>query len=277
MTVYEELQKKFIMEHAWEDWKEFRDELTGLVNTYGADSIGIIGAGRCNDIDVGSLNYGRVSLIDISGEALCEAEKKFKSFPGKIDTRVLSLTGIDEADIRLFIDRVMEYIRFHAASLSCEEYEALLNGELDKLEAKTEGLREKLTQQLSIENHDVLLCNGVFSQLFSGLLLFIRSVAHSVGENELKSMEEIAGRTEARLSSMNNRLVPHIIEAMIKSAKKTVIFGSEAPEDDRVEGAFQCLTYLREAYETEERYMDWSFNPAQSVRYRMLIQVVHKL
>ena len=84
MSVYQQIKDKFIMKNAWDDWTSYRDQLTDLVighlmETQSQEStpasIMIIGAGRCNDIDLQRLvaSAENVLLLDLDMEAMHEA------------------------------------------------------------------------------------------------------------------------------------------------------------------------------------------------------------
>ena len=275
--IYRQLKEKFVLKNAHEDWKDYRSALTMIANEYAGGSIAIIGAGRCNDIELAALLFDRIILIDVDAVTMREATEGLSpAMREKIRPVEASLTGITEADTEAFCARVLNFVRDQGKDLSADAFESCLNEAIDILFEKTSAAEKELSEVIFGTRYDVVLCNGVCSQLFSMILFFIRSVAHSVGDTILPEATGIADQAEKRLSCMNDRLIPTIAGAIAAGAKKAAIFGNEDPENAPVEGAHQCMRYLRENHAPEERTLQWMFNAAGQVRYRMTIQILRK-
>ncbi|MBR4513702.1 MAG: hypothetical protein IKO61_02275 [Lachnospiraceae bacterium] len=273
--VYEQIQEKFILKNAWNDWQDYRHELTSLVNEYAGGKLAVVGAGRCNDIDLSMLDFDYIELIDVNAGAMRDAiERLPKDVRGKVSVRELSLTGITEADLELFCERILGYTRSKGMELSKDAYETCLNSELDTLEEKLFDAEKTLSAALPEGAYDVVLCSGVCSQLFTMISFFIRSISQSVAAQLFPEAVMIGEKAEQRLRGMNDRAVPLIDRAIISASKKAAVFGNEDPPCDRVEGAYQSIRYLRDNYKTIERSLQWDFNPANRVRYRMTVQIV---
>ena len=88
--ILQDIKRKFRLVDADEDWKDYRQLLTGMViDAGGGDKIKtvtVIGAGYCNDIDIISLcrNYKAVTLFDCDIEALT----KVKNITSKVGFRI---------------------------------------------------------------------------------------------------------------------------------------------------------------------------------------------
>ena len=273
--IFRQLKEKFIMKNAREDWKDYREALTALVNEFAGESIAVIGAGRCNDIELAELRFDRITLIDVDAAAMREAVNDLPAeIRGKINLTETSLTGITEQDMEAFCRQILDFLSERGRDLSADTFDAVLNNALDRLFEKALLAGQMLTDAIPKAHYDVILCNGVCSQLFSMVLFFVRSVAHSVA-SVLPDAIKIAERVEKRLSGMNERLIPDITGTIAAGAKKAAIYGNEDPENAPVEGAHQSIRFLRETYEPEERILQWNFNAAEQVKYRMRIQIVN--
>ncbi len=278
-TVFEQLQEKFIMKNAREDWKDYRRALTETVNEYPGRSIAIVGAGRCNDIELSALDFEHITLIDVDAEAMKKAAAELSRSGGvnrvkEVSVVEASLTGITNEDTERFCEQVLTFLRKQGRELTPESFEGCLENELDTLEKKL-GMAEKALEQLLPEkSFDVVLCSGVCSQLFSLCSFFIRSAAQSVAYQLFPEAVASGERAGGRLARMNGRVIPVIDRALVKAAKKAAVFGNEDPTGSRVEGAYQSISFLRENYMPEERELMWNFNSAEGVRYRMRLQIV---
>ncbi len=275
--IYDQLKEKFIIKSAWDDWKKFRDELTALVNEYAGGRLAIVGAGRCNDIELAKLEFESIRLIDVDEEAMRAAVKCLDdSVSQKINVTEVSLTGITEEDTERFCEEVLGFVRDRGRSLTAASFEDCINSGLDKLEKKLEGTQSVLDDIFYENAYDVVLANGLFSQLFTMISFFIRSIVSSVAAEIIPGADKIGMRTERRLMQMNSFVIPMIDKALVRSAGRVAIFGNEDPPDSRVEGAYQSICFLRENYEPDERKMNWNFNHAEDVLFHMKMQIIEK-
>ncbi len=273
--IYGQIKEKFNMRDAREDWREYRKALTVLANAHAGESIAVVGAGRCNDLDLSALMFERITLIDLDAAAMQEAVSGLlPSVREKILVRSASVTGITEADLAHFCDFVMGELREKGRLLTPDAIERCLGEGLDALAQKLPEAKNVLADLLPEEEYDVVLCNGLCSQLFSTVSFFIRSVAQSVADALCSEMAEIEANAEQRLIRMNNTVIPILDRAILRAARKAAIFGNEDPEGAPVEGASQCIRYVREHCRPKEQTLLWNFCPQQKVQYRMLLQTV---
>ncbi len=286
--VYKQLQEKFILPNAREDWSEYRTSLTKLVNAQAGEHVLVIGAGRCNDIELSDLHFDRITLMDVDEAAMREAvEELSPEFRDRVSVRCASVTGIEEADVMAFCDRVLNRVRSLGTGFTAARLAGCMHEELDRLEDRLSGLANRLETLLPVDTYDVIVMNGVCSQLFSMLLFFIRSVVASVSDAIVRETSSgsdavfpeqvnVAEIAEKRLSEMNVSVIPIVNRAIIRATRKTAIFGNEDPEDGHVEGAYHCISDVRENYSPEEQTLFWTFHKARNVIYRMTIQIVDK-
>lgn len=275
-NIYRQLKEKFIMKDAYSDWKDYRESLTDIVLSYPGEKLAIVGAGRCNDIDVDRLyeTFSGITLIDIDEEAMREGMARLDDVNiEKTEIKRLSLNGLYEEDIGAFCDELLNYVRTQGNNLTKEAYENKLLDMFDELKNKMLSCMELLDDRFIRESFDVVVCNGVFSQLFSMISYFVHSVSYSISDAGLFDTADIVVVADKKLSIINDEIIPVIIKGIICMAEKTVIFGNEY---NKAEGAYQCIKFIKDNYETDEKIIRWKFNSKEKTEYDMLIQIINK-
>ncbi len=278
--ILDDIKQKFRLPDAYEDWREYRQLLTETViecaKGDNSKTIAIIGAGRCNDIDLKGLcwHFESITLVDCDSTAMNEAVSKLTGDEAKrVEINNTSLTGINETDLNLYFERVLLAVRNEGYSLTYDSFGEIILSELEIFKDKLPTSYEILIKELP--KRDIVLCNGVFSQLFSTISFFVRSVAGSIPDSLFTGAMQVADRLEQELKSMNNAVIPVICKALIQSANDYVIFGNEYLKADLVEGAGQCIEAVRNSGRTVKEFEClWDFNRREKVTYNMLIQVV---
>ncbi|MBQ9277584.1 MAG: hypothetical protein IJ224_03010 [Lachnospiraceae bacterium] len=278
-NIYRQLKEKFIMKDAFSDWKDYRECLTDIVASYPGKRLAIVGAGRCNDIDVNRLgcSFSGITLIDIDEEAMREgiASLDDKNIE-KTEIMRLSVNGLYEEDIDAFCDELLSYVRSEGKKLTDEKYEKKISDMLNILKERMLSNMDKLEDYLTGEDFDIILCNGVFSQLLSMISFFINSVSRSIIDAGIFDAQKATQEIEAYLTQINNELIPAIVNILINSVNKTVIFGNEYSKGGNIEGAYQCIKFIKDSYDTYEKIIRWNFNSKEKTEYDMLIQIVNK-
>ena len=253
MSIFEEISKKFCLPNAWNDWENYRDSLTDLIIGYGrktdSKTVSIIGAGRCNDVDLSRLTE-------------------------HFEIRVSSLTGLKKEDLENFFEKVMMRIRGLGDAFEFDKVETILSEEIEALKLVITESMGNLHRVLP--KTDIMVCNGVFSQLLSTISFFLRSVIASVPESFGTDGGSVVKKMEKKLHEINNEMIPDIVSSVVGASKKAAVFGNEYNKDRPVEGAFQCIDAIRRlGRKTEDFTGVWDFNRAAGVRYEMLIQTVY--
>ena len=212
--------------------------------------------------------------MDCDSDAMNEAVAKLTDDEAKrVEINSTSLTGINETDLNLYFESVLSAVRNQGYKLTYDSFEEIILSELEIFKDKLPTSYEILINELP--KRDIVLCNGVFSQLFSAISFFVRSVAGSIPDSLFTGAMEAADRLEQELKSMNNVVIPVICKALIQSANDYVIFGNECLKTDPVEGAGQCIEAVRNSGRTVKEFEClWDFNRREKVTYNMLIQVV---
>lgn len=278
--ILDDIKEKFRLTNSYEDWKEYRQYLTDIVIGCGkkkrSKSVAVIGAGRCNDIDLKALcrYFETVTLIDIDTGAVDEAVARLAvDEANRVEFKEISLTGVNETDINLYFERVLAAVRCQGYKLTLDHFEKIVLSELDIIKHKLLTSDEVLTEAIS--KRDIVLCNGVFSQLFSTVSFFARSLAGSIPGSLFDGAVQTADRLEQELIGINNALIPVICKALLNVANDFSVFGNEYLTDAPVEGARQCIEAVRgSGRDADEFEIPWNFNHMEKVTYNMLIQVV---
>jgi len=282
MDAFDIIKNKFILKDAYSDWEEFRNAFTDIICDKTAKfrkkkklSIAILGAGRCNDIDIIRLSgfYEKIVLIDWDEQALMEASEKYA---GLVETINFSLTGITEQNVKQFMETVMSGLNKNSSKMSPQLFGTVMSLGLNTLLLNLMKGYTVTGEKLGENKYDMVIANGVHSQLFAMISFFARSVAYSVksqfGIDTDKSLAEI----EAKLSEFNSIVGLYINEAILRSARLCSIFGNEAPYGDNIEGAYQCIHHIRsknDVVKISETELEWTFNKKENIIYNMLIQI----
>ena len=275
--ILNDIKNKFRLVNAYEDWKDYRLLLTDtVIKAGGGDStktLSVIGAGYCNDIDIRRLSaaFEKIYLVDCDAEAMGEAAKTC----AKAEPKTISLTGIYEAYVSAYFEDTLTALREQGSKLNYEVLIEILTSKLDVLYEKLITNENDLADQLP--HSDIILCNGVCSQLFSMISFFIRSVAGSIPDSLFRDAMQAADIVEQKLKNASEAVIPVICKALLKSAN-FVIFGNEYNKDHPVEGAQCCIDTLRQSDSiVKEIEATWSFNRRENVEYNMLLQICKRM
>lgn len=278
MSVYQDIKDRFIMKNAWEDWRAYRSELTDTVLGLDPESVMIIGAGPCNDIDLRRIseNVEKVILADIDEESMKMAVTELpEDLRCKIMCKTVSFTGIKEYDIEKFCNRMLILARAKGQNLTLEyvREQIILNIQILK-----ESMIQNETELIGCipENSaDLVVCCGVHSQLFSTLSFFLRSYINSLSDLTV-DVELLESDIKDIIGSMNDQVIPIINNILLNAAGRIIIFGNEYNVSSPVEGALQCMTDVREKLHPVEKNLLWPFNPEMGISYDMLLQICDK-
>ena len=287
MSIYKQIKNKFIMKNAREDWTAYRVHFTDLVvrllsemqsqmsGDPASGSVMLIGAGRCNDIELRTLAISaeNVILLDVDKDAMREAAFGLPDeLRQKVECREASVTGITEADLDAFCNDLLSFVRSAGKDLTMERLRSQLNAGLDVLDDKLFRKEDELFGILPEASADILVCNGVFSQFFSMLSFFIRSLFYSLQEI-LPDVGSLENEVNKRIRGMNDHIIPIINRAFCTVARKGIVLGNEYMPDRPVEGAYRCIEYVRNNLRPVELHLAWDFNCEEGITYDMLIQI----
>jgi hypothetical protein len=212
-------------------------------------------------------------MIDNDSAAMKEAVKDMPvDYLNRIECKEFSITGLYEEDIDRFCLDLLSFVKNAGYSLNKDMYQQQVISELDRLEEQMIKTPDKIVSTLS--GADVIVCNGVFSQLFAMISFFISSLSFSVAESILPDAMKVVPLAEKKISIISDKVIPIINEALFETATDFVIYGNEYDEGRPVEGSHQCIQDIRVRYEDViEEHFNWNFNKKQGVTYDMLISI----
>jgi hypothetical protein len=279
MSIYNQIKDKFIMKNAWQDWTSYRNKLTDIILDEKPESVMLVGAGRCNDIDLKRILSAaeKVICIDIDEEAMHFLKSDMpQELLQKFDYRILSLTGITEADIEAFCDDILGFARAEGMELTLDKMKVRIVSGLENLKGRMIQDSEELLRRFPPEKYELIVCCGVCSQFFSTISFFIRSIINSL-QDIIPDIDCLNPEIHDIIHGMNDHLIPIINSTFYSYAGKTIILGNEYNPESPVEGAYQCITDAREHMNPDEKHIKWDFNPSEGIIYDMLIQISSKI
>ena len=272
-NLFQQIKNGFSIPGAWYFWKDYRNQLTALIRGKAVepqDSLLILGAGRCCDIDLNILEErcGKIVLLDTDRGAMQEALKRYElEASTKVSLTCGSLTGISESDIEAFFQSLLAFVVSQGIRLTEEAFRIRTLEGLQALEQKLYVTEEQFAGVLAPESYDAVVCAGIHSQLFSLLSYSWKVLAANVSEQIFRRpvKEEWFHET---IRKWNDRMIPVLDKAVIHAAKKKALFGCEYDPVSPIEGAYQCINDLSRK-SSEIGLLVWPFDPEQGRQYAM--------
>jgi hypothetical protein len=307
MSLYQDIKEHFSIPEAFQDWTAYRETLTAYLidsaDTFSVPlsslvvpeestllpSLLIIGAGCCNDLDLGKIapHFSSITLLD----------KDLDSMKKAIDTYHLeqnhhihlleeSLNGITDSDYETFCEEMQHFVR---QQMSCNRhlsYEEFENFSCDLLKTYLEKSADS-TIPLSKQGYDYVWCVGVHSQLHA-----MFSYIHRVFEVNLRNLcpdfpKKETSPFDNKLKEENNHFIPLFHNALLQCARQKLFIGLEIQrahledadtvfppaEISDIEGASQGLTDLQKRkLQLTEHSLFWPFRPKDNLYYQMQLE-----
>ena len=270
---FQQIKNGFNIPDAWYFWKDYRNQLTALIREKAVepqDSLLILGAGRCCDIDLNILagHCEKIGLLDTDSGAMREALARYElEASSKVSLTCGSLTGISESDIEAFFQSLLAFVVSQGIRLTEEAFRIRTLEGLGALEQKMYVTEEQFAGVLVPESYDAVVCAGIHSQLFSLLSYSWKVLAANVSEQIFRRpvKEEWFHET---IRKWNDRMIPVLDKAMIHAAKKKALFGCEYDPVSPIEGAYQCISDMSRK-SSEIGLLVWPFDPERGKQYAM--------
>lgn len=278
MNIYDQLRNLQVINNAYNEWENYRYELTEVIIRYAQDnkSIAIFGAGRCNDIDLKRLSacFNEVILFDKDQEAMKEAlyQQKVGTMPN-IKMKVTDFVGIDDVDYRVYVDILISEIRKKGMGTSCHTLAEVALNQLEVLYTKAMDTPIHFGTQA----YDCAVVVGVHSQLIS-MLEWIWSIMLQMIKQEETSVRN-------KIIEMNEAFVVRFNNAVIEGTRNKIIMGCEEArvgKEGTVQGAVQALYDLKRRHAKgeinicEAMKITWPFHRSQGIEYRIFLQIINK-
>ena len=277
MNLYDQLRALQVLEHAFEEWSEYRKQLTDYIlnHTVCNKSLAIWGAGRCNDLDLRRLStyFSSITLIDRDENAMQEAIERYglEETHQNIHKRVIDFVGLTDEDYRQYAQYLIDQILRKNAFIHEEHF-------VDKVLIGLDQLYEKIIyHRIPIERDcfDYTIVIGVHSQLLS-MLEWIWSII-------LQNIQHEEYEVRRALILMNDGLIEKFNHMVLKTTRKTVFMGCELCRVDRegpIQGAYQAMKdiekrVLRKEIEVSASLLiEWPFHLKEGVAYQVNLQKI---
>lgn len=271
MSIYDELLKFQIIPDAYENWTQYRNAVADylLANTRPHTSVGVFGAGRCNDIDLRRFaeHFSSVTLIDADEAAMKFALRQYhlSDHPG-FSLKISEFTGITPDDCRAFADELSSLLNVRGIHTDIHVLADYAVFKLDKLYQKSENF----TPDFGSGSFDYSVAFGVHSQ--------INNMAAWIWSAFASNLKADAPAVAKRIIRANKYLIPKLNTAILRATKEAAFFGCELAKtgsSDSIQGAYQCIHDLKSRNRiTGQAITYWPFDTAQNLVYQMLIQEV---
>lgn len=271
--LWEELEKSTNITGAYENWEAYRKQLTEFLieEIEIGDTIGILGAGACNDIDLSALlpYASRIKLIDCNKESLQKAVERYQVPKERVELIELDVWPIHKQQFEKKLEQ----------EISIDELLLFLQEETTKAS-------QQVLQDLDV---DVMINIGLYSQLNALLasLFYLKREPYGLSERE---------QISRMFSYMNQQAIKKVNDWIFTHSRKSIIgyeyavFDTDEAGNDqcnkvmqllwsgqiellkslpisRVEGGWQGESDLARRYREKEirlesdRYLIWNFIP----------------
>ncbi len=269
MNLYDQLLGLQVIEDAYLEWRTYRKQLTDFIiqEAKGNESIAILGAGRCNDIDLKRIlaYFNEVTLVDKDKKAMEEGICKQEIVNlNQIKIRQMDFIGMSEEDYRVYADILIKEVRKLGMNTNVHELAKVALKALEWLEEKV----EKINIDLGRARYETTVVVGVHSQLLSMLEWIWHIILQTIKQDE--------SCVRAQIIRMNEKYIRRFNDLLIGATKKRMIIGCEKERIGRsgsIQGAVQSMDDLNrrmrcgEISLLNETQLEWEFNKKQGIVY----------
>lgn len=293
--LYDQFSSRASRDDEFHDWAGYRSELTDFVVncTRPGGSLLILGAGKCNDLDLKKLtdHFGRIVLSDYRPQTAEEAFRQY-GLSASSGSTAYGQVGFLQADYVGIPDQA--YLEYTARLL--ETMEALCAGQGDSLEeiagtelARLQECLEKIYQDneayeidLGDALYDYAVIAGVHSQLnnsFRGLFQYVRKDVED-RDGEVPFAEELNAavfsvtkkHTEDLVCRFNEAVFDVVREGIIYGYEKSIIYtpeGSSTPVIGTVDGARQAGEVISNLPAEDRLGCLWPLSHRRGIKFEM--------
>ena len=285
--VYNLFKARSSKDDEFNDWAGYRDRLTDFVIDCIApgESLLILGAGKCNDLDLKKLaaHCGSITLSDYRPETADEAFARYGLTPSdKLKFVASDYVGITDEDYLEYTERllkIMERLSSGQEEIDGPDLEALK----DCLERIYQN-NEDYEIDLGDEMYDHAVITGVHSQLnnsFRGLFQYVRKdVEDRIGE--IKSLEELNAaifrttrkHTKYLVNRFNEAVFAVVRNGVLYGYEKNIIYtpsGSDQPVIGTVDGARQAGELIASLPVKKNLDCIWPLSRRRGIKFTMSI------
>ncbi|MBQ9060146.1 MAG: hypothetical protein IJ128_03290, partial [Firmicutes bacterium] len=241
--VYADFQERSSKDDEFNDWAGYREELTDFIteNTTLGASLLILGAGKCNDLDLGKLadHAGSITLSDYREETAREAFRRYGLIPSNklrfVEADYVGITDEDYIEYTEILLKIMQKL----ADTAGKSLEDIAGEELDKMEDTLERIYQRnadyrvnlagKSDDQAAGTYDYAIVSGVHSQLnnaFRGLFQYARKDVEDRSGN-VRFADDLNKFIFQITRKHTSDLVARFNKALFAAANKGVIYGYE--------------------------------------------------
>lgn len=277
MHLYDQLIQLQQLEHAFTAWESYRLDLTHFIlrHVTPTSSVAIVGAGKCNDIDLSILasKVSSITLLDKDLSSMLQAVEQYTlGTTPNVAVQKIDLVGITSSMYRSYADALMSVVRLYGNATKAEDLAVVAHQFLDQF---TPLIQAPIA--LDTSSYDVVIAVGLHSQLLS----MLEWIWHIMLET--CSLEEYSVRE--RIISLNTQCIKNLNDTLLQATGHTLIIGYEESRLDRpgtIQGAIQCAhdlqrrQYDKTFYVKQATHLHWPFHKAHQIGYMMHIVALYK-
>lgn len=294
--IYDRFRARSSRDDEYHDWAGYRAVLTDFIvsSTPQGGSLLILGAGRCNDLDLKKLeeHCGSIILSDYRAETAEEAFQRYGLSPSEhLRFSESDYAGITDQAYLEYTERllrVMEKLKDGEGN-SLEE---IAGPELGRLQEELEQIyqgNENYGIDLGDEICDNAVIAGVHSQLnnsFRGLFQYVRKDVEDRG-GEVRSAEELNAAVFAVTREHTGYLVDRFNKAVFDAVRDGVVYayeesiiftpqGEKSPVIGTVDGARQAGEAIADLPAENRTGCLWPLSRRRGIKFEMDICYVLK-
>ena len=258
--IYERFLERSSRDDEFSDWAEYRVELTAFIieNTEPGESLLILGAGKCNDLDLIKLaeHAGSIVLSDYREETVAEAFQRYGLEPSERIRFVASdYVGITDDDYIEYTDLLLSIMQ-KLADTPGDSLEEIAGPALGRMEQTLEQIYERNLSyriDLGVDACDCAVIAGLHSQLnnaFRGLFQYVQKDVEDRGK-KVRFAEDLNEFIFRITKKHIGHLVERFNDVVFDTATKGVVYayeesiiytpeGSHSPVIGTVDGARQA-------------------------------------
>lgn len=278
--IYDELKKWQYMPRAWEDWKDYRSQLTDWIcktaekleektKANKKTDILLVGAGACNDYELSNLLgvFHKIYLMDCNCKAMEDAVSRLpEAEQSQIEIIDKDLMGIQEEDYRSFDDYLQELLWLKGKDTQLADLAEPVIARLDRL-YETSEKRRVFLKTCSV---DFIAVAGVHSQL--------NNMTAWIWDAYCQALKQREERVFQRIAAENSRWIPLFDRQLIQAARRAVFFCGEKRRvgiPGNIQGASQMFDDIQKQMrlgsvkKLDEINLLWPFDLRQQIIYEM--------
>ena len=294
--IYSRFQARSSKDNEYQDWAGYRRELTDFVirSTRPGASLLILGAGKCNDLDLKRLaaHCGTIILSDYRPEIAEDAFRRYGLDPeDRLQVEASDYVGITDEDYISYTGQllaIMEKLARPEDEGGAEDgpgLEDLAGPDLTAMGDLLDQIYERNRNyriDLGVESCDNAVIAGVHSQLnnsFRGIFQYVRKDTEDrIGKVRLaeelnKYIFQITRKRTADLVDRFNEAVFSIAgEGVIYGYEKNIIYtpeGASAPVIGTVDGARQAGEAIEGLTREGETGCIWPLSRRRGIKFEM--------